>query len=62
MDKDLYYSLILDKFLEEKNISDEEKKLLEEAEQYFMEKAKHNMGIGMMCSAYVFVRDGQDFF
>lgn len=32
MDKDLYYSLVLDKYLEEKNISSEEKKLLDEAE------------------------------
>jgi len=60
MDKDLYYGLILDKYLDEKNLKDEELKLLEEAEKYFIEKSKQNMGIGMMCSAYVFVRDGQD--
>lgn len=60
MDKDLYYSLILDKYLEESNLSSEEAKLLEEAESYFIEKSKQNMGIGMMCASYIFVCDGQD--
>ncbi len=60
MDKDLYYSLILDKCLDEQNLSEEDAKLLEEAEKYFIEKSKQNMGIGMMCASYIFVRDGQD--
>ena len=60
MDKDLYYSLILDKCLDEPNLSEEDAKLLEEAEKYFIEKSKQNMGIGMMCASYVFVPDGQD--
>lgn len=60
MDKDLYYGLILDKCLDEPNLSEEDAKLLEEAEKYFIEKSKQNMGIGMMCSSYIFVRDGDD--
>lgn len=60
MDKDLYYSLILDKCLDEPNLSEEDAKLLEEAEKYFIEKSKQNMGIGMMCASYIFVRDGDD--
>ena len=60
MDKDLYYSLILDKCLDESNLSEEDAKLLEEAEKYFIEKSKQNMGIGMMCASYIFVRDGDD--
>ena len=42
MDKDLYYSLVLDKYLEEKNLSREQMQLLEEAEKYFIEKSKKN--------------------
>lgn len=60
MDKDLYYSLILDKCLDEPNLSAEDTRLLEEAEKYFIEKSKQNMGIGMMCASYIFVCDGQD--
>ena len=60
MDKDLYYSLVLDKYLEEKNLSSEQMQLLEEAEKYFIEKSKKNMGIGMLSVGYVFVKDNQD--
>ena len=38
MEKDLYYELILDKYLDEKNLTEEQTKLLEEAEKYFIEK------------------------
>lgn len=60
MDKDLYYELILDKYLEEPNLTAEQIKLLEEAEKYFIEKSKQNMGIGMMCAGYVFANENQD--
>lgn len=60
MEKDLYYELILDKYLDEKNLTSEELTLLEEAKSYFIEKSKQNMGIGMMCSAYIFAREDQD--
>ena len=60
MDKDLYYELILDKYLDEENLTDDQTKLLDEAKSYLMEKSKQNMGIGMLCSAYVFVREGQN--
>lgn len=60
MDKDLYYELILDKYLDEKNLTSEELTLLEAAKSYFMEKSKQNMGIGMMCSAYIFTRPDQE--
>lgn len=60
MEKDLYYELILDKYLDEKNLTSEEQSLLEAAKSYFIEKSKQNMGIGMMCSGYIFTREDQD--
>jgi len=60
MDKDLYYGLILDKYLDEDNLNGEELKLLDEAKLYFTEKSKQNMGIGMLYAGYIFTREGQD--
>lgn len=60
MDKTLYYELILDKFLDEKNLTPEQSKLLEEATTYFIEKSKQNMGIGMLYAGYIFVAENQD--
>ena len=60
MDKTLYYELILDKYLDEKNLTPEQAKLLEEATAYFIEKSKQNMGIGMLCAGYIFVAENQD--
>lgn len=60
MNKDLYYGLILDKFLDENNLNSEQLKMLDEAKSYFMEKSKENMGIGMMNACYIFTRDDQD--
>lgn len=60
MDKDLYYSLVLDKYLEEKDLSSDQMRLLEEAEKYFIEKSKQNMGIGMLCAGYIFTAQNQD--
>lgn len=60
MDKDLYYGLVLDKYLDEKNLTDDEWKLLKEAENYFIEKSKLNKGIGMLASGYIFTHEGQD--
>ena len=60
MDKDLYYELILDKYLDEDNLTSEQIKLLEEAKIYFTEKSKQNMGIGMMSAGYIFTREDQN--
>jgi len=60
MDKDLYYELILDKYLDEDNLTDEQLTLLETAKSYLIEKSKQNMGIGTMFSGYIFTREGQD--
>lgn len=60
MDKDLYYSLVIDKYLDVDGLSDEQLALLKEAEEYFIEKSKQNMGIGMLCAGYVFVKENQD--
>lgn len=60
MEKDLYYELILDKYLDEKNLTEEQAKLLEEAEKYFIEKSKQNMGIGMLSVGYIFTKENQD--
>ena len=60
MDKDLYYELVLDKYLDENNLTSEQTALLEEAKAYFIEKSKQNMGIGMLCAAYIFTRADQD--
>ncbi|MBQ9790576.1 MAG: hypothetical protein IJW24_03175, partial [Clostridia bacterium] len=42
------------------NLTSYELRLLDEAKAYFIEKSKHNMGIGLMCSGYVFVHENQD--
>lgn len=60
MDKDLYYGLILDKYLEENNLTNEQLTLLEEAKAYFIEKSNSNMGIGMLYAGYIFTRENQD--
>ena len=60
MEKDLYYELILDKYLDEKNLTPEQTRLLEEAENYFIEKSKQNMGIGMLCASYIFTGENQN--
>ncbi len=60
MDKDLYYELILDKYLDEENLSAEELKLLDAAKTYFTEKSKQNMGIGMMSAGYIFTHKDQN--
>lgn len=60
MFKDLYYELILDKYLDEDNLTVEQLTLLEEAKSYFIEKSKQNMGIGMLCAGYIFTREDQD--
>ena len=60
MDKDLYYELILDRYLDEDNLTNDELKLLDDAKAYFLEKSKQNMGIGMLCAGYIFTREGQD--
>lgn len=59
-EKDLYYGLILDKYLDEENLSSDKMSLLEEAKAYFIEKSKENIGIGMMCSAYIFTHEDQN--
>jgi len=60
MNKDIYYSLILDKYLDEENLTSEQQKLLDEAQNYFEEKKKQNMGLGPLFSVYIFGRDDQD--
>ena len=59
--KELHYALIIDKFLEDnidpKTCTNPE---LKEAMEYFEEKAKRNMGIGMVSSCYIYLKDGQD--
>lgn len=60
MDKNLYYELILDKYLDEKNLTSEQMRLLDEAKSFFIEKSKQNMGIGLMCSAYIFAQKDQN--
>lgn len=61
MDEKLYYySLIIEKFLDEENLSVNELHLLDEAKSYFDEKSKQNMGIGILTAGYIFVHKGQD--
>ena len=60
MDKDWYYELIIDKYLGEPNLTDEQRLLLDEARLYFMEKSKQNKGIGMLFSGYIFASEGQN--
>ena len=60
MDKDIYYGLIIDKFLDENNLNGEQLKMLDEAKTYFIEKSKENMGIGLMNACYIFTRENQD--
>lgn len=58
--KDKYYAIIMDKYLDEKNLTKLESALLEEAKTYFTEKSKHNMGIGMLWDAYIFSGKNQN--
>ncbi len=58
--KDKYYAIIMDKYLDEQNLTKLESALLEEAKSYFTEKNKQNMGIGMLWSGYIFTNKNQD--
>ncbi len=60
MDKDYYYALILDQIKDDCDLKNSNNPKVEEALDYFEMKQINNMGIGLMCGAYIFAKENQD--
>lgn len=61
MEKDWFYGMILDKYLQDgEDLENSKNPQVREALEYFEMKQTDNMGIGLLCGAYIFAKENQD--